>query len=262
MKAVIIQHEEFIDAFTRSKWTGKKDFRNLHECRNHNGEIQMKYLAVLLSSMMLVACGGGGGSASSDASAPSPASAYLSKYAGVWRQDCVAQPSYDILTNLNLTQVYMRLTRTATATGSNTFSVATTEEYFDNAGCTGAPVATGRFAQPDEIVTYAPTLVNASVTLLAGGIVTADVDPAASTSAGTPSSPVPFIFTGGTSTYALGSTLARIQYANGDYVMINRAALTGQATTGALLLLNGELLALVPIGASTTSFQVNRRYIR
>ncbi|MDO9199668.1 hypothetical protein [Rhodoferax sp.] len=248
MKAVIIHHEEFVDAFIRSNWTGTKDFRNLHECRNHNGEIQMKYLAVLLSSMTLVACGGGGGSASSDASAS--ASADLSKYAGVWRQDCVN---------------HMRLTRTATATGSRTFSVMTKEEYFDNADCTGALVATGSFGQPDEIVTYAPTLANASVTLQGGGIVTADVDPAASVSAGAPLSPVPFNVTGSgvTSTaYVLDTTSAIITYTNLDTTAVVRTALKGQTTIGALLLLNGELLSLVPIGASATSFQVNRRYIR
>ncbi|MDO8449558.1 MAG: hypothetical protein Q7T10_12220 [Rhodoferax sp.] len=253
MKAVIIQHEEFIDAFTRPKWTGKKDVRNLHECRNHNGEIQMKYLAVLLSSMMLVACGGGGGSVSSDASSSSaaassgvsPASVYLSQYEGVWRQDCVA---------------HMRLTRTNTATGSDTFSVTTKQEYFDNADCTGALVATGGFGQPDETVRFTATLTDATVQLTPSETIVAAVDPATSVLA-----VAPFTFTGSgvvSTSSALGTTFARIEYANGDFVVAQGLALTGQTTKGALMIRNGELLALVPIGTSTTSFQVNRRYIR
>lgn len=221
----------------------------------------MKYLAVLLSSTMLAACGGGG-SGGGDASAPpssagsssasssstvSPASAALAKYEGVWRQDCVD---------------HMRLTRTSTATSGTTFSVTTKEEYFDNADCTGALVATGSFGQPDETVQYTATLANASVKMLTGETIVSDVDPAISVSA-----VAPYTFTGSgvtsTSTqYAPGTIIARIDYANGQYVIIQRQAVNGQTTHGALLLRTGELLALLPIGDSTTSFQVNRRYIR
>jgi hypothetical protein len=218
----------------------------------------MKYLAVLLSSTMLVACGGGG-SGSSDASASpssavspsassssvvSPANVELAKYEGVWRQDCVN---------------HMRLTMTATAISSTIFSVMRKEEYFDNADCTGALVATGSFGQPDETAQYTATLANASVKLLTGETVVANVEPATSVLA-----VARFTFTGSgvvTSEYAFGTTFARIKYADGE-VVIQRAALSGQTTHGALLLRNGELLALVPIGDSTTSFQVNHRYIR
>lgn len=214
----------------------------------------MKYLAVFLSSMMLVACGGGG-SGSSDASASppsgvspsavSPADAELAKYEGVWRQDCVN---------------HMRLTMTSTATGSTTFSVMKKEDYFDNADCTGALVATGSFGEPDETVQYTATLENASVKLLTGETVVANVDPATSVLA-----VATFTVTGSgvKSTTLVGTTMfARIEYADGGYVVIQRAALSGQTTHGALLLRNDELLALVPIGDSTTSFQVNHRYIR
>ncbi|WP_293603794.1 hypothetical protein [Polaromonas sp. UBA4122] len=218
----------------------------------------MKYLAVLLSSTMLVACGGGG-SGSSDASASpssavsssassspavSPANAELAKYEGVWRQDC-----------LN----HMRLTMTSTATSSTIFSVMRKEEYFDNPDCTGALVATGSFGQLDETVQYTATLANASVTLLTGETVVANVDPATSVLA-----VAPFTITGSgvKSTYVQGMTFATIAYANGEYVVIQRAALSGKTTHGALLLRNGELLALVPVGDPTTSFQVNHRYIR
>ncbi|MEO6320314.1 MAG: hypothetical protein ABIR56_06620, partial [Polaromonas sp.] len=220
--------------------------------------IQMKYLAVLLSSTMLVACGGGG-SGGSDASVPpspsllpaapspsqvSPASDELAKYEGVWRTDC-----------LN----HMRVTMTSTAIGSTTFSVMRKEEYFDNADCTGALVATGSYGQLDETVQYSATLANASVKLLTGDTVVASVDPAPSVLA-----VAPFTFTGSRvkSTYVQGTTYGTITYANGEYVAIARLAINGQTTVGALLLRNGELLALVAIGDSTTSFQVNRRYIR
>ncbi|MEO8118798.1 MAG: hypothetical protein ABI606_05695 [Rhodoferax sp.] len=215
----------------------------------------MKHLAVVLSSSILVACGGGGSDAptsspsgvSLSAGSPttaSPAIEALVKYEGVWREDC---------------KDHMRLTKTATATSGTTFSVSTKEEYFDNADCTGALVATGSFSQPDEAVQYSATLVNASVTLLTGETIVSNVDPATSVLA-----VAPFTFTGShvTSTYALGTTFARIEYADGSYVIVQRQALNGGTTHGALLLRNDELLALVPTGGSTTSFQVNHRYIR
>lgn len=220
----------------------------------------MKFLAVVLSSSILVACGGGGSDApassssglSTSASSPSgsspstvsPASAALAKYEGVWRQDC---------------DNHMRLTKTSTATSSTTFSVITKEEYFDNPDCTGALVATGSYGQPEETVQYAATLANASVTLLTGETVVSDIDPATSVLV-----VAPFSFTGSgvTSSVTFGSTtVTRIDYTNG-YANVLHNALNGQTTNGALLVRNDELLALVSIGTSTTSFQVNHRYIR
>lgn len=215
----------------------------------------MKFLVVVLSSSILVACGGGGSDAPASSpsgvspsagspAAASPAIEALVKYEGVWREDC---------------KDHRRLTKTSTATGGTTFSVTTKEEYFDNADCTGALVATGGYGQPDESVQYSATLVNASVTLLTGETIVSNVDPATSVLA-----VAPYTFTGShvTSTYALGTTFARIEYADDSYVIVQRPALNGQTTQGALLLRNDELLALVPIGSSTTSFQVNHRYIR
>lgn len=219
----------------------------------------MKYLAVLLSSTILVACGGGGGgdgtgslgAAASSSLGVSLANAALAKYEGVWRQDCFTP-------NADLNQ-HMRLTRTATATSGTTFSVATKEEFFDNVACAGTPVATGVYALPDETVTYAATVPGASVTLESGAIVVADVDPANSVLA-----IARYILTGSgaSSQYALGTTVARIDYPNGTHSVIFRNDLNGQTSQGALALLNGELLALLPIGGSSASFQVNRRYIR
>lgn len=102
---------------------------------------------------------------SPSAGSPSPAIEALAKYEGVWREDC---------------KDHMRLTKTFTATGGTTFSVMTIEEYFDNADCTGALVATGGFGQPEEAVQYSETLANASVTLLTGETIISNVDPAIS----------------------------------------------------------------------------------
>ena len=235
----------------------------------------MKFLIAVLSSSILVACGGGGSNAPASSTTgpstagpstagpsttgpstagpsttgPSPASPALAKYEGVWREDCVD---------------HRRFTKTFTATGSTTFSVATKEEYFDNADCTGALVGTGSYGVPDENVTYAATLASASVTLLSGvDIASADVDPANSVYA----TGATFSITGSgvKSTEIVGTTVfARIEYATGTppYTVVTRPALNGQTTPGALLLRNDELLALVPISGFTNSFRVNHRYIR
>ena len=224
----------------------------------------MKFLAVVLSSSILVACGGGGsdapasptagsstsgssttGSSTSGSSPPavSPASPELAKYEGAWRENCVD---------------HLRFTKTLIATGSATFSVATKEEYFDNADCTGAVVATGSYGVPDENVHY-ETALPASVTLLTGENITADVNPATSVYA-----EATFSITGSGVKFPqfVGTTmLARVEYAGG-YVIVERPALNGQTTYGALLLHNDELLALVPIVGLTNSFKVNHRYVR
>jgi hypothetical protein len=152
----------------------------------------------------------------------------------------------------------LRFTKTFIATGSATFSVATKEEYFDNADCTGALVATGSYGVPDENVQY-ETALPASVTLLTGENITADINPATSKYA-----VATFGITGSgvKSPQLVGTTLyARVEY-TGGYVIVERPALNGQTTQGALLLLNDELLALVPIVGFTNSFKVNHRYIR
>ena len=153
----------------------------------------------------------------------------------------------------------MRFTKTLIATGSATFSVATKEEYFDNADCTGAVVATGSYGVPDENVQYAPALA-ASVTLLTGENITADVNPATSVYA-----EATFSITGSGVKFPqfVGTTmLARVEYADGGYVIVERPALNGQTTSGALLLRNDELLALVPIAGFTNSFKVLHRYVQ
>lgn len=224
------------------------------------------YLGALLSSTMLIACGGSPGTASDPSAAegtaltnspavggttlpntPASASAVnpdLAKYGGIWRKDCVD---------------HMRLTMTATATETNAFSVTRNEEHFANADCTGAIVANGNYGVPDETVQYTAPLENVSVQMLTGTTIVANVDPGTSVLAD-----ARFTFTGTgvlTTEFALGTTFARIKYAEKE-VVLSRGALSGQSTSGALLLLNGELLSLVPIANATSSFRVNQRYIR
>ena len=213
------------------------------------------YLGVLLSSTMLIACGGSPGTSSEPSAAggtaptnaPAAVSAVnpeLAKYAGIWRKDCVD---------------HMRLIMTATATGTNTFSVTRNEEHFANVDCTGAIVANGNYGVTDETVQYTAPLENASVQMLTGTTIVANVDPGSSVLAN-----ATFNFTGSgvlTTEFALGTTFARIKYAEKE-VVLSRGALSGKSTSGALLLLNGELLSLVAIENSTSSFRVNQRYIR
>lgn len=219
----------------------------------------MKFLAAVLSSSILVACGGGGSDApaslttgsptpgistpGSSTPAPSPAIGALAKYEGVWRKDC---------------NDHMQVTKTATATSGTTFSVVTRENYYDNANCTGDLVATGSYGVPDENVTYAATLTNASVTLLTGENIQADVDPATSVAA---VAAFTVTGTGVKATELVGTTLfARIEYTNGEYFVMTHPGLGGQTTSGAFLIRNNELLALLPIDSSTHSFRVRHRY--
>jgi hypothetical protein len=158
----------------------------------------------------------------------------------------------------------LRYTKTFVATGSATFSVATKEEYFYYADCTGDVVATGSYVTgsyvvPDETVQYAPAQ-EASVTLTTGEKITAEVNPATSVYA-----VASFSITGSgvKSPQFVGTTLyARVEYADGGYVIVERPALNGQTKYGALLLRNDELLSLVPIVDSTNSFEVRHRYVR
>lgn len=210
--------------------------------------MKMTFLAAFLSSSILVACGGGGsgapasltpGSLTPGSSTPgpsttgplppvaSPAIEALAKYEGVWQEDCVD---------------HKRLTKTFKATGSNTFSVTTKEEYFNDANCNGALFSTGSYDIPDENVRYEETVTNAFVTLqLDEPPIRADVDPGWSVAA-----------TGATFTIIIGDVK----------VKSDRPALNGQTNYGALLLRNDELLALVPIAGSTNEFKVNHRYSR
>lgn len=238
----------------------------------------MKLLTVFLSSSILVACGGGGsggpaaptagtptagtpttgtpttGTPTTGSSTPvtpapavSPARAELAKYEGTWQEkDC-----FD----------HTRFTKNFIATDSNNFSVATKNNYYDNADCTGAVIATGSYNVPDENVHY-ETALEASVTLLTGENITADVNRATSVYAA--GATYSITGSGVKSTELIGTTMwARIEYADGGHIVIALpAALDGKTTYGALVLRNDELLALVPNVGFTNSYKVNHQYIR
>lgn len=221
----------------------------------------MKSLVVILVTLVLASCGGAGGGAGSgvfSSGTPAglnwpptdeipPGSTVLDQYAGVWRQAC---------------NNHMRSTMTATAQGNATLTLVTVEEYFDNADCTVPVVATGIYGLPNETnetVHYTSTLANATVRLEDGQTLVADVDPGSSQVA-----TLDFNFSGSgvlSSTTAFGLTTAQIHYTSGD-VTVQRTALTGGTTHGALLLVGNDLLTLSYTGNSATSFQVNRRYFR
>lgn len=220
-----------------------------------------KYFSIVLSSLALAACGGGGGSADGASvpvavssavftlpAIPSPGNSLAStdfvKYEGVWRQDC---------------DDHMLRTTALVATGANVFTVTPLEKFFAYANCTGDVVATGSYGGPQETVTYGTSL-NATVTLKDLTATIASVNPATSRLA-----VAPYTFTGSgvqlLPNQVVGSTSAYVAYADGSKLVV-RNALDGGSTVGGLLSRNDELLTLVPVVGSTTSFTVNQRFFR
>ncbi len=232
----------------------------------------MKLLTAVLSSSILVACGGGGsggpvtptavtpttgtptavtptgGTSTTGSSTPavSPASAELAKYEGTWQSKyCVD---------------HTRFTKNLMATDSNNFSVVTETNYYDNADCTGAVVATGRYNVPNENVHY-ETAMEASITLPTGETVKADVNRA--TSVYVAGATYSITGSGVKVTELVGTMWARIEYGDGGHLVIPLpGALESKTYDGALLLRNDELLALVPIVGFTNSYRINHQYIR
>lgn len=207
------------------------------------------YLGVLLSSMVLMACGGSSGTSSDNSPPATPTvNTGLSKYEGIWRQECVDH-------------VRLTMTATASATEINKFSVTRNEEYFANADCTGNIVAVGNYGVPDESVTYTAPLENVSILMPSGATILATVDPGTAVSA-----TARYTFTGPGVLASIfepiaGKTIARIQYTE-KVEDESRFELRGQSDSGALVLLEGELYSLVPIENSTSSFRVVHRFFR
>lgn len=197
-----------------------------------------------IAAAVLTACGGGGGGGGGSDAAPTTAVVGpLTKYEGTWGQGCDS---------------HERDTFTFTASNGGT-SLAITEkmEYFANADCTGAIVATGTYAQPEVTAQYTKTEANAPVKMLTGEIVTASVDVVTAVKSG---AKVNFTGSGVTSSVVNGETVWHIVFNNNSTdLTVDDVADTAQ---GALLLLNGELLELSPVNNSATSFNVESRYIR
>ena len=186
----------------------------------------------------LAGCGGGGGN---DNSGNTSAAGPLAKYAGTWVQGCDG---------------HSRETTTFTSSNDgNTISVTSKDEYFADANCTGAVVATGTYEQPSFILQYKDTVNNASVKMLNGTTITATVDRGTGNSTG---ARVKYVGSGVTSSSIVGNTTkVHIVYNGGSTDLeIDDSSGGGE---GALLLLNNELLSLYPV--TSTTFEVESRYI-
>lgn len=204
----------------------------------------MKVMGGVLAAVVfgLAGCGGGGGGGSDNSANPSDAGP-LAKYAGTWVQGC---------NNHNR--------ETTILTSSNNGTTLThnlKDEYFANADCSGAIVATGTYESPPYIIQSNETVTNATVKMLSGGIISATVDRVTSTNTG---SSIKYVGSGVTSSTIIGNkTYSHIVYNNGSTDLQNDNSSGGGQ--GALLLLNGELLVLNPVSNSVTSFDVFSRYI-
>lgn len=187
----------------------------------------------------LAGCGGGGGG--NDNSGNTSAAGPLAKYAGTWVQGCDG---------------HSKETTTFTSSNEgNTISVTSKDEYFADANCTGAVVATGTYEQPAFIIQYKDTVNNASVKMLNGTTITATVDRGTGNSTG---ARVKYVGSGVTSSSIVGNTTkVHIVYNGGSTDLeIDDSSGGGE---GALLLLNNELLSLYPV--TSTTFEVESRYI-
>jgi len=170
------------------------------------------------------------------------------------------QAEDDIWLNPDKKEVdHMTRTVTLVATGARVFTVTPQEQLFAHADCTGDVVATGSFGTRQETVQYLEILPNVSITLPNGNVIIETIDLGTSVQ-----SIATFVYTGsGVTTTIDGglTTLTRVDYADG-YANIFRAKTNAQTSSGGLLMFNGELLVLLRVPGSTTSFVVNQRYIR
>lgn len=185
---------------------------------------------VLLTA--LAACGGGGGS---DQGIPAQVAGALQKYEGVWIRPCAAH-----------NRDTMAL---ATSNNGATLSFTIKTEYFANADCSGAVVATGTYQQPSIVMQYTGTVKEASVKLRNGETVTTGVDQGTTSAS---SEAITFTGSGVTSSVVGGRTVWHITFSQGAtdvYPNLN----TGTGKT-ALTLRNGELLVLEASGNAGNTF--------
>lgn len=190
---------------------------------------------VLLTA--LAACGGSGGS---DQGIPTQVSAALQKYEGVWIRPCAAH-NRDTMT-------------LSSSNGGATLSFTIKTEYFANADCTGAVVATGTYKQPSIVMQYTGSIKDASVKLRNGETVTQAVDQGTTTASG---ESITFTGSGVTSSTVGGKTVWHITFSQGAtdvYPNLN----TGTGKT-ALAMRNGELLVLEASGNAGNTFDESSR---
>lgn len=201
-----------------------------------------KILAVALSTSFLAACGGGGGGDSAPAAASSVGP--LTKYEGVWQDACTG----------NQRETYTLVASNNGTTLSNTYR----NEFFENAGCTGAVVATGTYAAPMLSMQYIETVANASVKFLTGTTAASSIDRV--TASSTAGNHLTYVGSGVTSSSVnAGATTARVVYTNGSTTLTHEAIPTTSMQV-AIMSGNGTFSTLLPVGSSTSTFQEENRF--
>ena len=193
------------------------------------------------ATSFLAACGGGDSAPATNA--PVTSVGPLTKYEGVWQDDCTG---------------HQRETYTFVASNSGTtLSNTSKNEFFENANCTGAVVATGTYAKPMMIMQHIETVAGASVKLLTGVTITSSIDRV--TASSTAGNNLTYVGSGVKSTsVSAGATTAHIVYPNGSTDITNDALPTTSMQV-AILLENGKFSTLVPIGNSTSTFREQDR---
>ncbi len=194
--------------------------------------------SVLLTA--LAACGGGSGGSDSGQGIPTQVAGALQKYEGVWIRPCAA---------------HNRDTMTLVASNAGaTLSFTLKTEYFANADCSGAVVATGTYGQAATVLQYTGTVKDANVHMPNGEVVTVNVDQGNATATTTP---ITFTGSGVTSSVVNGKTVWHIQFGQGSTDVQTNLG-TG-VTKASLALRNGELLVLSVSGNSGNTFNVENR---
>ncbi len=194
-------------------------------------------LACVAAASVLSACGGGG-SGSSGPVTP-PATAPFSKYVGDWKDAC---------------QFHHRETVTVaiTTASATTATLSDKIEYFDNADCSGALVATGVYSAPIATLQYVATENNAIVHLQSGLSLTGSVDRGTAVAS---DATVSFSGSGVSSSVVNGKTVWHIAYSGGGTdIQINNVL---GATPGGLFLNGGQLYIVTASAGSNNSFDAS-----
>ena len=203
--------------------------------------MKLQVLALVIGAL-LAGCGGGGSDGAATP-APAPAAQPLAQYAGTWRQGC---------------EFHVIETTVVTMAADGSASIWPKEEYFANADCSGAVVATGTFAAAPIAIRYVGTSPSASVKQLNGQIIPANVDRISATSVAMSQT---YAGSGVTPKTVNGKLVWTITYTGGT-TTINEAGTSEGTVSGGMAVVGGEMWTMQPVGSSTTSFEMDGRYIR
>jgi hypothetical protein len=199
-------------------------------------------LACVAAASVLSACGGGGSGASGPVTPP--ATAPFAKYVGDWKDAC---------------QFHHRETVTVaiTAASATTVTLSDRIEYFDNADCSGALVATGVYSAPIATLQYVATENNAIVHLQSGLSLTGAVDRG---TAAASDATVSFSGSGVSSSVLNGKTVWHIAYSGGGTdIQINNVL---GANPGGLFLNADQLYVVTASAGSNNSFDASAALTR